>query len=155
MVGSDRSSLCGCHCPQKSLYVRPELGWWRDLFISQNSAFLCGVYRPVLRTRLAVSVEMGRLRLLSSASIQSRYQVSRFTDMLSYSNRAFLEPASACVTCRSNFAPVLACRAPSHTPPSHMPRELVKPADIPKWVVRDSGASDPASAPQCALPSPA
>jgi hypothetical protein len=36
-----------------------------------------------------------------------------------------------------------------------MAREAMKPADIPKWAVRDPGDSiDLASAPKCALPFP-
>lgn len=86
------------------------------------------------------------------------FQISRFTDVLyalSYSNRDFFKIASACLTCRSIFAPVPACKTASYTPSypenSHMAREAMKPADIPKWAVRDN--IDRASSPQCALPS--
>jgi hypothetical protein len=89
--------------------------------------------------------------------------VSRFTDILvvlNYSDRALFELARACLTCRSKFAPVLACTAVSYTPPYEpanieMFREVMNSADIPKRTIRDTNDNlDPTSAPQCTLPSP-
>lgn len=108
---------------------------------------------------------MGWPRLQSSAwiSLQSEFQVSRFTNILfvlNYSDGGFFEPARACLTCRSKFAPVPACPAASHTPPYEsanieMFREVMKSADIPKRTIRDTNDNlDPTSAPQCTLPSP-
>ena len=93
--------------------------------------------------------------------LQFGFQVFWFTDiLLNYSDRAFFELARACLTCRSKFAPVLACTAASYTPTYepgniHMFREVMKTADIPKRTIRDiDDKPDPTLAPQCTLPPP-
>lgn len=129
LLGFDPSSICRYHRP------RPFAQSWEV---------------PAL-------VEMGSLQIIW----QSVFQISRFTDILytfSYSNRDFFKIASACPTCRSIFVPVPACRIASYTPSypenSHMAREAMKPADIPKWAVRDPADNIDlaSSSPHCALP---